>query len=537
MTAPDELTRLAAATLLASYAGRDVPDWLLRRVDGGLGGVCLFGANLRSLRPEIARDAPVPADAGARPPAALPAAGPADAGVRAVAAVSAAVHAVRPSVVVALDEEGGDVTRIESHVGSSVPGNAVLGAVDDPSLTRRLAHGLGLRLGEAGVDLDLAPCADANTDPANPVIGVRSFGEEPALVARHVAAFVEGLQTAGVAACAKHFPGHGATTVDSHLDLPVVDAPADVLRRRELVPFRAAIAAGVATVMLGHLRMPAYDDLPATVSRRIATGLLRDELGFQGAVVTDALDMHGIGGPAAIPANVVRAVAAGADLCCLGSDGDDDLVAACIDALVAAVHHGDLDEQRLAEAAGHVATLHRGWLHAPRAVPPSLTELGAEAARRALRIDGELAPPIEPAHVVELRSVPNIAAGEVPWGVAGPLAELVPGTTGVQLDPSGATAAEIAAVLDRARNRRLVVVLRDGGRHTTARLVAALVEARPDAIVVDMGWPSQITAGAAGVHVATYGASRASGEAVAQLLAGRDVRATSASNPGRSPHG
>jgi len=531
MSAPDELTRTAAATLLASFAGRDVPDWLRRRVDEGLGGVCLFGANLR---PEIASGGRSSADAATA--ATPPAAGP-DAGVRAVASVSAAVHEVRPSVVVALDEEGGDVTRLESHVGSSVPGNAALGAVDDPALTRRLAHGLGLRLVEAGVDLDLAPCADANTDPANPVIGVRSFGADPALVARHVAAFVEGLQTAGVAACAKHFPGHGATTVDSHLDLPVVDAPVEVLRWRELVPFRAAIAAGAATIMLGHLRMPAYDDPPATVSRRIATGLLRDELGFQGAVVTDALDMHGIGGPAAIPANVVRAVAAGADLCCLGSDGTDDLVEACIEALVAAVRQGDLDEQRLAEAAGHVATLHRGWLHAPRAVPPSLSQLGVEAARRALRIDGELVPLDGPAHVVELRSVPNIAAGVVPWGVAEPLAELVPGTTGEQLDPATSGVAT-SAVLDRARHQPLVVVARDGRRLATAQLVAALVAARPDAIVVDMGWPSEIAAGPAGIHVATYGASRVSGEAVARLLAGRDVPASSvASNPGRSPHG
>jgi beta-N-acetylhexosaminidase len=776
-----ELSRMAAATLLASFAGPDVPDWLRRRVDGGLGGVCLFGSNLRpDLGPPLARGTGHSADAGAaaNPPApdrgagaaatsppsaggpgsaatslaggpsagATPSVGGrspagdrgaprgrvgaragdagvgdtsarvAEAGVVAAARVSAALHAVRPSVVVALDEEGGDVTRLEAHVGSSVPGNAALGAADDAALTRRLAHGLGLRLAGAGVDLDLAPCADANTDPANPVIGVRSFGADPALVARHVAAFVEGLQAAGVAACAKHFPGHGATTVDSHLDLPVVDASAPVLRARELVPFRAAIGAGASAVMLGHLRMPAFDHLPATISRPIATGLLRDELGFGGAVVTDALDMHGIGGPPAIPANVVRAVAAGADLCCLGSEGTDELIGACIDALVGAVRRGDLDGSRLADAAARVAAIrrrppggaavaaeHRSTTitpppasgagpdpaaaradAAPRATaitqrpagsppadpaaaradaaagatarattdpcPPSgqptadavaaaagdpataiapppasgagagvdlaggdadvveargagaaggrqrtLVELGAEAAWRALRIEGDLFGGVGgPAHVVELRSVPNIAAGVVPWGVAAELTEIDPRTTSEQLDPAGAEPAHaspaapaaggdgarppltgpgpapgsnvpaspapppapdvpVAGALARAQGRPLVVVLRDGRRAATARLVAALVAARPDAIVVDMGWPSaagpepaappEIAAGdsRAGAHVSTYGASRVSGEAVARLLAGRDAPASlvapAAPRAGRSPRG
>jgi beta-N-acetylhexosaminidase len=540
MSAPDELARLAATTLLASFAGPDVPGWLRRRVDEGLGGVCLFGTNLRS---EIAHSTGSSADAGAA--ATPPAAGPADAGARAAARVSAALHGVRPLVLVALDEEGGDVTRLEAQVGSSVPGNAALGAVDDPALTRRLAHGLGRGLAEVGVDLDLAPCADANTDPANPVIGVRSFGADPALVARHVAAFVEGLQSAGVGACAKHFPGHGATTVDSHLDLPVVDAPADELRSRELVPFRAAIAAGTASVMLGHLRMPAFDDQPATVSHRIATGLLRDELGFRGAVVTDALDMEGIGGSAAIPANVVRAVAAGADLCCLGSNATDELIGACVDALVEAVRSGALDEARLVDAAGRVAALARrprtgdpaGEVDAATGDGRVLVELGAEAARRAIRVDGRLVPLDRPAHVVELRSVPNIAAGVVPWGVAEPLSRLVAGTTGEQLDP--ATTADPAAALARAHARPLVVVVRDGRRHQTAQLVAALVDARPDAIVVDMGWPSTVGVGRAGVTISTYGASRVSGEAVARLLAGRDAPASSsvASNAGRSPRG
>ena len=187
----DTLARAASATLLASFPGERVPAWLLDRIDGGLGGVCLYGSN---------RGADL-------------------------SAVAATIHEARSGVLVALDEEGGDVTRLEAATGSSVPGNAALGAVDDLDLTRAVASALGGALRASGVDLDLAPCADANTAPDNPVIGVRSFGADPELVARHTAAFVVGLQGAGVAACVKHFPGHGAVDVDSHLDLPTLTAP------------------------------------------------------------------------------------------------------------------------------------------------------------------------------------------------------------------------------------------------------------------------------------------------------------------------
>ncbi len=234
MSGGHDLRRLALGTLLASFPGADVPSWMWRAADGGLGGVCLYGSN---------RDADV-------------------------AAVAAALHAVRPELVVALDEEGGDVTRLEAAVGSSVPGNAALGAIDDETLTRAVGRALGDLLRATGVDLDLAPCADANSDPANPVIGVRSFGADADQVAVHTAAFVAGLQAAGVAACVKHFPGHGETAVDSHLALPTVATTAEVLRWRELVPFRAAIDVGVQAVMPGHLLVPALDpDGPATVSR------------------------------------------------------------------------------------------------------------------------------------------------------------------------------------------------------------------------------------------------------------------------------
>ncbi|HET9610058.1 MAG TPA: glycoside hydrolase family 3 N-terminal domain-containing protein [Acidimicrobiales bacterium] len=547
--APEALARAARGTLLSSFAGDHAPDWMLRQAAAGLGGVCLYRSN---------RGADV-------------------------ATVAAALHDARPEVVVALDEEGGDVTRVEAATGSSVPGNAALGAVDDLGLTWRVAAALGGVLHAAGVDLDLAPCADVNSDRANPVIGVRSFGADPGVVARHTAAFVGGLRSAGVAACAKHFPGHGAVTVDSHVSLPTVAAPVGVLRARELAPFRAAIRAGVAAVMPGHLLVPALDAVPATVSRPIVTDLLRGELGFDGLVVTDALDMGGIGGPEAIPATVVRALAAGADLCCLGPDNDEAVVEACVEAVVAAIAAGELAPGRVTGAAARVAALRsnlrggrverpaspprrgvdvpaevaprhgvdvtaeaaprHGVGGVPEVAPPhgvgrvarrppssdaelaaparaALAAIGAEAAGRAVVVAGDPPVPIVGAHVVELDRPANVAAGSVPWGVAAALAALDPATTTARIAEGDDPA--VRATLVAARGRPLVVVVRDPQRRP-AQMAAlrTLLAARPDAVAVDMGWPvAPEQRPDAAAWITSHGASRASGEVVARLLAG-----------------
>lgn len=201
---PDTLTRDALTVLQPGFPGTTAPDWLLRRLGEGLASVGLFGRNIAS-------------------PAQL-------------AALTAQLRAERDDVLVAIDEEGGDVTRLEVHTGSSFPGNHALGAIDDVQLTQEVAHELGHRLRVCGVNLNWAPSADVNSNPANPVIGVRSFGADPELVARHTAAYVTGLQTAGVAACTKHFPGHGDTSVDSHHALPRIDASRSVVLDRELAP-------------------------------------------------------------------------------------------------------------------------------------------------------------------------------------------------------------------------------------------------------------------------------------------------------------
>ncbi|MGH9116533.1 MAG: glycoside hydrolase family 3 N-terminal domain-containing protein [Acidimicrobiales bacterium] len=469
----DALRRMAAATLMASFTGPVVPDWLRRAADDGLGGVCLFASNLTG-----------------------PARG-----------VTDALHAVRPELIVATDEEGGDVTRLWAASGSPIPGNAALGAVDDPALTRQVAAALGVALAANGVDLDLAPVADVNVDPANPVIGVRSFGADPTGVARQVAAFVAGLQASGVAACAKHFPGHGATSVDSHLDRPVLDISHELLGRRELMPFRAAVEAGTAAVMTGHVVVPALDDRPATVSP-VVVDLLRSELGFTGAVVTDALDMAGAGGPAVIPMTVVAALSAGADLCCLGPDATADLVAACIDAVVAAVQRGGLEADRLAEAAHRVAGVRRSSaMAAAPAIGPDLVTIGLDAARRGVRVDGD--PAVAPgAHVIELAGPDMIAAGPVPWGLGPALADL---------DPTVTHARDATAPAPPPR-RPLVIAYRDAHRHRELRAtLERLAAARPDAVLVDMGWPHPNPPPTRG-RIVTFGAAPPCALAAAELL-------------------
>ncbi|GAB2616113.1 hydrolase [Paractinoplanes abujensis] len=506
-----ELPELAAAVLQPGFTGTTAPDWVRRWLGEGLGGVALFARNVES-----------PAQ---------------------VAALTAQLRAERPDVLVAIDEEAGDVTRFESRHGSSRPGNLALGAIDDVLLTEEVARDLGAELANAGITLDYAPDADVNSNAANPVIGVRAFGAEPQLVARHSAAFVRGLQSAGVAACAKHFPGHGDTSVDSHHDVPLIDRDRAQLAECELVPFRSAIEAGVQVIMTGHLLVPAYDaELPATLSHRIMTGLLREELGFDGLIVTDGIEMQAVRRRYGLAGATVKALAAGVDAICVGGDHADEQTATLLrDAIVAAVRSGELAEERLRAAAARVhllgawatstqtATGSRAIADAARevAVLTRTDGVGFAAARRAVRVTttGDAVLPVTaPPHVVEFAPPRNIAIGaETPWGVGTPLDELLPGTTSVRLTEDELGADPAATVLAGAAGRPLVLVVRDVHRHAwlSGALTAVLAQ-RPDAIVVEMGLPETV---AGAVHIATYGATRACGLAAAELIAGTRVPA------------
>ncbi|MFI6163563.1 glycoside hydrolase family 3 N-terminal domain-containing protein [Micromonospora haikouensis] len=473
------LRRLALGTLLAAYPGPVPPGWAVDLVAEGLAGHTLFGTNVHD-----------PAQ---------------------VAASTAALRAARPDVLVAIDEEGGDVTRLAHATGSPYPGNAALGAVDDPALTGRVYAAIGAELAALGITVDLAPTVDVNTADENPVIGTRSFGADPARVAAHSAAAVAGLQSTGVAACAKHFPGHGATVADSHHELPTVEASPAVLRERDLPPFAAVVDAGVKSIMTAHIRVPALTgDGPATFSRAVLVDLLRRELGFTGAVITDALEMKGAAlaaggvGPAA-----VLALAAGADLLCIGARVDAGLVERVAAEIVAALGDGRLDRARVEQAAGRAAALAAGTRAAdPSPITP--TDLGYAAARRAVRVEGDVAGLGRPL-VVRLDAATTIAQGRVPWGLG-------PHLAGSEEILVLAAEADAAALRARAGERPIVLV----GRHLHrlpggAALVEALTAVHP-VVVVEMGWPGRWRPAGARAFVTTYGASHANGRAAAQAL-------------------
>lgn len=254
---------------------------------------------------------------------------------------------------VCIDQEGGMVVRLEEGV-TVMPGAMTVGAAGEADWAYEAARWSGAELREIGINMNFAPCLDVNNNPANPVIGVRSYGEDPRHVAKLGVAAIRGYQESGVAAVAKHFPGHGDTASDSHLELPVVPHRRDRLDEVELLPFRAAIEAGVDAIMTAHVVFPAYepDGRPATLSRRILTGLLRERLGYEGVVVTDCLEMNAIAETVGIARGAVEAVKGGADLVLVSHRLDRQVAA--LEAVYEAVLAGEIPASRIDEAAERI---------------------------------------------------------------------------------------------------------------------------------------------------------------------------------------
>jgi len=483
------LAGLADAILIPPFPGAAAPQWLLRALGRGLAGVTLFGANVTG---DTAALTATLRDAAAAEP------------------------------VIAIDEEGGDVTRLAYAAGSPYPGNAALGAVDDVALTQAVYAAMGTDLARLGINVDLAPCADVLAADGSPVVGTRSFGAATPLVTRHVAAAVSGLQSAGVAACAKHFPGHGSTGEDSHLSLATVAGTLAEIRLRDLPPFAAAVAAGVVAVMPGHLRVPELTGaLPATLSPAAVTGLLRGELGFRGVVICDALEMRAASTEIGIPEAAVLAVIAGVDLLCLGRDTDEAMYHAVRAALAAAVTSGRLAGERLEEAAQRVIAL-RARLAADRVTGAanaagagsaagqetgSGSGIGLAAARRALRRSGPVPASLADPLVIEAEPAENMAAGRFTWGFE-PWAD-----TARIAAAAGDGAAD--ALLTTAAGRALVLAVRDAS--TALPLVSAVLAARPDTVLVEMGVPAW-TPPPGTAYLATYGAARVCAQAAAEAL-------------------
>jgi len=284
----------AGAVLVGGFDGLALPPALSERLsDGRLAGTIFFRRNITG--PSQVRD------------------------------LCAEVLASSPlTPLTALDQEGGRVTRLRAPVISLPPARS-LGALDDLSLTRDLHRALAEELSALGINFDLAPVCDVDSNPANPVIGDRAFGRTAALVSRHAAAAIEGLHDGGVLACAKHFPGHGDTATDSHHELPVLPHDLARLEAIELAPFRAALAAGVDAVMTAHVRFDALDPtVPATLSRAVMTTLLREGLAASSdaVVVSDDLLMRAVSDRWTVEESAPLAIAAGCDLLLVCSDPD-----------------------------------------------------------------------------------------------------------------------------------------------------------------------------------------------------------------------
>lgn len=523
----DTLRRDILATLMPGFSGHTMPEWVAEAFDAGMLSVCIYGENVHDSAQ--------------------------------LQALGLQLRAACPDALLAIDEEGGEVTRLHYLEGSPHPGAAVLGRIDDDGYTQRIGSRVGHEILSAGFNLALGPVADVNSNPANPVIGTRSFSADPIRAGRHVAGWILGLQKTGALACAKHFPGHGDTSTDSHLGLPTIDVSPETLSERELVPFRAAIDAGVACVMTSHILLPQVDqDAPATFSSRILQGILRDELGFRGVIVSDALDMQGASGEIGIAEAAVRALIAGCDLLCLGTSTGPALLFEIEAAVIRAVGEGRLPEDRLSDAAARVRGLDGAT---PTDVSADSALLPAEFLRIAASFEGvagarDWLAAHPNAAVICVESEANMAVGAAPWGPFAAAAHPLPGTerfaetflarqqNTVRGDASVLSDASLRCDADVHRETTtgwpssdraagVIVIGRELYRDASVRTVLETLAATgAPCLLVEMGWPeldepAAVTEPVAAMPVDTaqtklycYGSSRLVGAALLQFMEG-----------------
>ncbi|GAA2842331.1 beta-N-acetylhexosaminidase [Leucobacter komagatae] len=489
------LERDILATLMPGFVGFEPPAWLSKAFAAGLTSACVYGNNVRD-REQLR-------------------------------ALGLALRDLAPHALLAIDEEGGEVTRLSYLDGSPYPGAAVMGRIDDEAYSEEIGRRVAREIFSAGFNLALGPVADVNSNPLNPVIGTRSFGPTAELASRHVAAWVRGLEGEGAIACPKHFPGHGDTGQDSHHELPAVAASRELLTSRDLPPFGAAFDAGARSVMTSHIVLTALDpDVPATFSPLILRDLLRDQLGFAGVIVSDALDMQGASGEIGIPEAAVRALAAGCDLLCVGVDTTHEQLIEIVSHVARAVADGRIPAERIADAAERVRALSAASAQAagsdssPRdAVTPA--EIARIADSFAGTADARAWLAANPgAHVLRVDSEANMAVGFAPWGpfaaahlpFPGQEAQAAAFSARAEFDPSAAYPTSGVIVIGRELHRAPAVLAR----------IDALLAAGTPVLAVEMGWPveaqpSEFTT-TRYACLSTYGSSALVGAALLDLL-------------------
>ncbi len=327
-----DLQRSAAAMLVVGFDGLAAPDGLADLIARGVSGAVLFGRNVQSPR-QVADLCGQIKSLAARP------------------------------ILTCIDQEGGRVRRLRDGF-TAIPSMRAVGRTGDETLAREIGRVLARELRAVNIDMNLAPSLDVDTNPANPVIGQRSFGASPELVSRMGAALIRGLQADAVAACGKHFPGHGDTSQDSHFDLPRLPHSLDRLNTVELPPFSAAIQADVAAIMTSHVVFEPIDpEFPATMSSAVLDGILRKQMRFDGLILSDDLEMKAIAANFDIEEVLVRGANAGIDLFLLCHD--EELQHKAIDLLASAIRNGEISTQRLAESKRRIASMMNRFVRPP----------------------------------------------------------------------------------------------------------------------------------------------------------------------------
>lgn len=440
-----------------------------------------------------------------------------------------AMESGQPGLFIAVDQEGGRVARLTEDKGfTEFPSAMAIGATGDTENAYRMAFAMSAEMRAVGINVDFAPDLDVNNNPANPVIGIRSFGSDPVTVASFGAAFARGLQENGILAFGKHFPGHGDTGIDSHIALPLVPYNRVRLDQIELVPFKAAIAGDFAGIMSAHVTFPAIDTnpgMPATLSRQVLTGLLRDQLGFNGLIATDSLEMGALaenGYPPQIGA--ILAFAAGADI--LLFNRDHAMHRESFANLVRAVEEGKVSQEqldtsvrRILEAKEKFGILNLVLVADPAKAGESTATaehhaLALELARKAitwLKDDAALLPlkPGEPLLVIETAAAKGLGT------------LLGAGTLEIKNDPD---ASAITAALNLGRDvHKVIVTTTDAGFYAgQVKLVTELLTTNPNIIIVSIRTPYDISVlPNVPTVLASYGGNLPTLQAIADVLKGR----------------
>lgn len=435
-----------------------------------------------------------------------------------------------------IDQEGGIVNRIAFAETAVSPGNMAIGATGQPAYAYDAARIYGEELASLGINLNFAPCVDVNNNPFNPIIGARSFGESAEMVSAMGVQAARGYREGGVLPTAKHFPGHGDTAVDSHLDLPSLNQPMDRLEQVELAPYRALIADGLEMVMTAHITYPALEEkpgLPATLSHRILTGLLRETMGFEGVIITDSMAMLAVARNFGVGPAAVMAVQAGADI--VLACGTREAQLETLEALLRAVREGTLDEARVDASVERILALKEKFLSRPVPVAPSREAIDTmrHIARAAVTVVKDV-PGMLPLRLSAGEKLLVVAPTRLPTSPLGeldvplPLAQMlrerglqveeanfsVQDTT-LDLDAFMQRAAGCSAVLAClfARNRLSVTQMELALSLSGMGKPMAVVAVNSPYVLMDVPWIE--------TYLCTYGYTRPTLEALAEVITGR----------------